>query len=132
MVGRLVRVHPAWRQRGYPASGVLPHQRGEHGPFERTLIIADEDSYVHYIEGCTAPTYTTNSLHSAVVELIAKPGARIRYSTIQNWSHNTYNLVTKRGVAHENATIEWVDGNLGSKPDHEIPCGVPGRRGRTR
>ena len=66
------------------------------GQFERTLIIADEGSYVHYIEGCTAPTYTTNSLHSAVVELIAKPGARIRYSTIQNWSHNTYNLVTKR------------------------------------
>jgi Fe-S cluster assembly protein SufB len=71
------------------------------GQFERTLIIADEGSYVHYIEGCTAPTYTTNSLHSAVVELIAKPNARIRYSTIQNWSHNTYNLVTKRAVAQE-------------------------------
>src|ERR687889_275637 len=92
------------------------------GQFERTLIIADEDSYVHYIEGCTAPTYTTNSLHSAVVELIAKPGARIRYSTIQNWSHNTYNLVTKRGVAHENATIEWVDGNLGSKLTMKYPA----------
>jgi Fe-S cluster assembly protein SufB len=92
------------------------------GQFERTLIIADEDSYVHYIEGCTAPTYTSNSLHSAVVELIAKPGARIRYSTIQNWSHNTYNLVTKRGVAYENATIEWVDGNLGSKLTMKYPA----------
>jgi Fe-S cluster assembly protein SufB len=92
------------------------------GQFERTLIIAEEGSYVHYIEGCTAPTYTTNSLHSAVVELIAKPGARIRYSTIQNWSHNTYNLVTKRGVAYENATIEWVDGNLGSKLTMKYPA----------
>jgi Fe-S cluster assembly protein SufB len=92
------------------------------GQFERTLIIADEDSYVHYIEGCTAPTYTSNSLHSAVVELIAKPGARIRYSTIQNWSHNTYNLVTKRGAAYENATIEWVDGNLGSKLTMKYPA----------
>src|ERR687894_742515 len=79
-------------------------------------------SYVHYIEGCTAPTYTTNSLHSAVVELIAKPNARIRYSTIQNWSHNTYNLVTKRAVAHENATVEWVDGNLGSKLTMKYPA----------
>src|SRR4028118_1690159 len=92
------------------------------GQFERTLIIADEGSSVHYIEGCTAPTYTSNSLHSAVVELIAKPNARIRYSTIQNWSHNTYNLVTKRGVAHENATIEWVDGNLGSKLTMKYPA----------
>ena len=92
------------------------------GQFERTLIIADEGSYVHYIEGCTAPTYTTNSLHSAVVELIAKPGARIRYSTIQNWSHNTYNLVTKRAVAEENATVEWVDGNLGSKLTMKYPA----------
>src|ERR687895_557618 len=92
------------------------------GQFERTLIIADEGSYVHYIEGCTAPTYTTNSLHSAVVELIAKPNARIRYSTIQNWSHNTYNLVTKRAVAYENATVEWVDGNLGSKLTMKYPA----------
>jgi len=92
------------------------------GQFERTLIIADEGSYVHYIEGCTAPTYTTNSLHSAVVELIAKPNARIRYSTIQNWSHNTYNLVTKRAVAEENATVEWVDGNLGSKLTMKYPA----------
>jgi Fe-S cluster assembly protein SufB len=92
------------------------------GQFERTLIIADEGSSVHYIEGCTAPTYSANSLHSAVVELIAKPSARIRYSTIQNWSHNTYNLVTKRGQAHENSTIEWVDGNLGSKLTMKYPA----------
>ncbi|HZB84588.1 MAG: Fe-S cluster assembly protein SufB [Actinomycetota bacterium] len=92
------------------------------GQFERTLIIADEGAYVHYIEGCTAPTYTTNSLHSAVVELIAKPNARIRYSTIQNWSHNTYNLVTKRAMAYDNATVEWVDGNLGSKLTMKYPA----------
>src|SRR6266516_4769025 len=85
------------------------------GQFERTLIIADEGSRVHYIEGCTAPTYSSDSLHSAVVELIAKPGAHIRYTTIQNWSNNVYNLVTKRAVAYEDATVEWVDGNLGSK-----------------
>ena len=92
------------------------------GQFERTLIVVDEGAKVHYIEGCTAPTYTTNSLHSAVVELIAKPNARIRYSTIQNWSHNTYNLVTKRAVAQENATVEWVDGNLGSKLTMKYPA----------
>ena len=80
-----------------------------------TLIIADEGSSIHYVEGCTAPTYSTDSLHSAVVELIAMEGAKIRYSTVQNWSANVYNLVTKRGVAHKNATVEWVDGNIGSK-----------------
>ncbi|HET9215024.1 MAG TPA: Fe-S cluster assembly protein SufB, partial [Gaiellaceae bacterium] len=85
------------------------------GQFERTLIIVDEGAYVHYVEGCTAPIYTTDSLHSAVVEIIVKPGARCRYTTIQNWSNNVYNLVTKRAVAYENATMEWVDGNLGSK-----------------
>ena len=84
------------------------------GQFERTLIIADEGSFVHYIEGCTAPIYTTDSLHSAVVEIIAKKGARVRYSTIQNWSGDIYNLVTKRAIAYENATVEWVDGNIGS------------------
>jgi Fe-S cluster assembly scaffold protein SufB len=83
------------------------------GQFERTLIIADEDSYVHYVEGCTAPTYTTDSLHSAVVEIVVKKNARVRYTTIQNWSKNVYNLVTKRAMAYENATMEWVDGNLG-------------------
>ncbi len=91
------------------------------GQFERTLIIADEGSYVHYVEGCTAPTYSSDSLHSAVVELIAKPGARIRYTTVQNWSQNVYNLVTKRAVAHEKATVEWVDCNLGSKLTMKYP-----------
>jgi Fe-S cluster assembly protein SufB len=92
------------------------------GQFERTLIIADEGSSVHYIEGCTAPTYSSDSLHSAVVELVARPGAHIRYTTIQNWSNNVYNLVTKRAIAYENATIEWVDGNLGSKVTMKYPA----------
>jgi len=92
------------------------------GQFERTLIIADEGSSIHYVEGCTAPTYSANSLHSAVVELIALPGSHIRYSTIQNWSANVYNLVTKRGIAHENAKIEWVDGNIGSKLTMKYPA----------
>jgi len=92
------------------------------GQFERTLIIADEGSYVHYVEGCTAPTYATDSLHSAVVEIIVKKGARVRYSTIQNWSHNVYNLVTKRAVAYEDATMEWVDCNLGSKLTMKYPA----------
>ena len=92
------------------------------GQFERTLIIADEGSSIHYVEGCTAPTYSTDSLHSAVVELIAMPGAHIRYSTVQNWSANVYNLVTKRGIAHENATIEWIDGNIGSKLTMKYPA----------
>jgi Fe-S cluster assembly protein SufB len=91
------------------------------GQFERTLIIADEGSYVHYVEGCTAPTYSSSSLHSAVVELIAKPGARIRYTTVQNWSANVFNLVTKRAIAQEDATVEWVDCNLGSKLTMKYP-----------
>jgi Fe-S cluster assembly protein SufB len=91
------------------------------GQFERTLIIADEGARVHYIEGCTAPIYSSDSLHSAVVELVAKPGAHIRYTTIQNWSNNVYNLVTKRAVAYEDATVEWVDGNLGSKVTMKYP-----------
>ena len=92
------------------------------GQFERTLIIVDEGAYVHYVEGCTAPIYTTDSLHSAVVEIIVKPGGRCRYTTIQNWSNNVYNLVTKRAVAYENATMEWVDGNLGSKQTMKYPA----------
>ncbi|MBI2079746.1 Fe-S cluster assembly protein SufB, partial [Candidatus Micrarchaeota archaeon] len=92
------------------------------GQFERTLIIADEGSSVHYIEGCSAPIYTAGSLHSAVVELIAFKNSRIRYTTIQNWSNNVFNLVTKRGVAYENATVEWVDGNIGSKVTMKYPC----------
>ncbi len=91
------------------------------GQFERTLIIADEGSFVHYIEGCTAPIYSTDSLHSAVVEIIALPGARVRYTTIQNWSSDIYNLVTKRAAAYENATVEWVDGNIGSKRTMKYP-----------
>src|SRR6188474_220353 len=92
------------------------------GQFERTLIIVDEGAYVHYVEGCTAPVYSSDSLHSAVVEIIVKPGARCRYTTIQNWSNNVYNLVTKRAVAYENATMEWVDGNLGSKVTMKYPA----------
>ncbi len=91
------------------------------GQFERTLIIVDEDAYVHYVEGCTAPIYSSDSLHSAVVEIIVKRGARCRYTTIQNWSNNVYNLVTKRAIAHEGATMEWIDGNIGSKVTMKYP-----------
>ncbi len=91
------------------------------GQFERTLIIADEGSYVHYIEGCTAPIYKSDSLHSAVVEIIVKKNARVRYTTIQNWSNNVYNLVTKRAIAYEGATMEWIDGNIGSKVTMKYP-----------
>lgn len=91
------------------------------GQFERTLIIADEGSSVHYVEGCTAPIYSSDSLHSAVVEIVVKKGARVRYTTIQNWSNNVYNLVTKRAVAYQDAVMEWVDGNLGSKLTMKYP-----------
>lgn len=99
------------------------------GQFERTLIIADEGSEVHYVEGCSAPLYRTNSLHSAVVELVALKGARIRYTTIQNWSNNVYNLVTKRAIAREDACVEWVDGNFGSKVTMKYPCILLKERG---
>jgi len=92
------------------------------GQFERTLIIADEGSSVHYVEGCTAPVYSSDSLHSAVVEIIVKKNARVRYTTIQNWSNNVYNLVTKRAVAEEGATMEWIDGNIGSKVTMKYPA----------
>src|SRR5580692_7658054 len=92
------------------------------GQFERTLIIVDEGAYVHYVEGCTAPIYSSDSLHSAVVEIVVNRGARCRYTTIQNWSNNVYNLVTKRAVAYEDATMEWVDGNLGSKLTMKYPA----------
>ncbi len=92
------------------------------GQFERTLIIVDEDAYVHYVEGCTAPVYSSDSLHSAVVEIVVKPNARCRYTTIQNWSNNVYNLVTKRAVAQRGATMEWIDGNLGSKVTMKYPA----------
>jgi Fe-S cluster assembly protein SufB len=92
------------------------------GQFERTLIIVDEDAYVHYVEGCTAPIYSTDSLHSAVVEIVVKKGARCRYTTIQNWSNNVYNLVTKRATCEAGATMEWVDGNIGSKVTMKYPA----------
>ena len=92
------------------------------GQFERTLIIVDEDAYVHYVEGCTAPIYKSDSLHSAVVEIVVKKGARCRYTTIQNWSNNVYNLVTKRATCEEGATMEWIDGNLGSKVTMKYPA----------
>ena len=92
------------------------------GQFERTLIIADEGAKVHYIEGCTAPKFSTSSLHSAVVELIALDGASIRYTTIQNWYRNIFNLVTKRAIARKNATVEWVDGNIGSRLTMKYPA----------
>ncbi len=92
------------------------------GQFERTLIIIDEGAYCHYVEGCTAPIYSSDSLHSAVVEIIVKKGGRCRYTTIQNWSNNVYNLVTKRAVAYQDATMEWVDGNLGSKVTMKYPA----------
>ena len=102
------------------------------GQFERTLIIVDEGASVHYVEGCTAPMYSTESLHSAVVEIICKPGSRCRYTTIQNWANNIYNLVTKRAMAYRDATMEWVDGNLGSRLTMKYPAVYmmePGARG---
>lgn len=92
------------------------------GQFERTLIITDDDSFVHYVEGCTAPIYSTNSLHSAVVEIVCRKNSRCRYTTIQNWAPNIYNLVTKRAIAEENANMEWVDGNIGSKLTMKYPA----------
>lgn len=91
------------------------------GNFERTLIVADEDSYVHYIEGCTAPVYSTSTLHSGVVEIVVKKGAHVRYTTIQNWSRNVYNLVTQRARVDEGGRMEWVDGNIGSKVTMKYP-----------
>lgn len=99
------------------------------GQFERTLIVVDEGAFVHYVEGCTAPIYSTNSLHSAVVEIIVKKNARARYTTIQNWAPNIFNLVTKRAVAEENATMEWVDGNIGSKLTMKYPAVILKGRG---
>ena len=104
------------------------------GQFERTLIIVDEGASVHYVEGCTAPTYSSNSLHSAVVEIVVKRGARCRYTTIQNWSSNVYNLVTKRAMAYGDSLMEWIDGNLGSKLTMKYPAiwlMEPGARGET-
>lgn len=105
-----------------PLQAYFRINRPQMGQFERTLIIADKGSSVHYIEGCSAPLHRTASLHSAVVELIALEGAHIRYTTIQNWSTNVYNLVTKRAVAYANSKVEWVDGNFGSKVTMKYPC----------
>ena len=102
------------------------------GQFERTLIIAEPGSYVHYVEGCSAPVYRSSSLHSAVVEIVALEGAHVRYTTIQNWSHSVYNLVTKRALAKRNAKVEWIDGNFGSCVTMKYPCIIlqePGARG---
>jgi Fe-S cluster assembly protein SufB len=107
---------------GIPLQAYFRINAQNMGQFERTLIIADKGSRVHYIEGCTAPTYSSDSLHSAVVELVALEGAYIRYTTIQNWSTNVYNLVTKRGMAYADATVEWVDANMGSKLTMKFPC----------
>ena len=98
------------------------------GQFERTLIIVDEGAYCHYVEGCTAPTYSRDSFHSGVIEIVVKTGARCRYTTIQNWSANVYNLVTQRAVVHEDATMEWTDANLGSKVTMKYPsCFLMGK-----
>jgi Fe-S cluster assembly protein SufB len=105
-----------------PLQAYFRINRQNMGQFERTLIIAEEGSSVHYVEGCTAPTYTTNSLHSAVVEIIVKDGARVQYTTVQNWSKNVYNLVTKRAVAYKNAEMIWLDCNLGSKLTMKYPA----------
>ena len=107
---------------GIPLQAYFRINAENMGQFERTLIVADKGAKVHYIEGCTAPVYSTDSLHSAVVELIAMEGATIRYTTIQNWANNIFNLVTKRGIAQKNATVEWIDGNIGSRLTTKFPC----------
>jgi Fe-S cluster assembly protein SufB len=116
----------------FPLQAYFRINAANMGQFERTLIIVDEGAYCHYVEGCTAPMYSTESLHSAVVEVIAKRGARVRYTTIQNWANNIYNLVTKRAVAYADALVEWVDGNLGSRLTMKYPAVYmlePGARG---
>ncbi len=116
----------------FPLQAYFRINAANMGQFERTLIIVDEGAYVHYVEGCTAPMYSTESLHSAVVEVIARPGSRVRYTTIQNWANNIYNLVTKRTVAYRDALVEWVDGNLGSRLTMKYPSVYmlePGARG---
>ena len=101
------------------------------GQFERTLIIVEEDAYVHYIEGCTAPIYNSDSLHTGVIEIVVKKGGRCRYTTIQNWSTNVYNLVTQRAKVEEGGTMEWVDGNIGSKVTMKYPsCWLTGEHAK--
>ena len=118
----------------YPLQAYFRINAANMGQFERTLIIIDEGGYAHYVEGCTAPMYSSDSLHSAVVKVVAKRGARVRYTTIQNWANNIYNLVTKRAVAYRNALVEWVDGNLGSRLTMKYPSVYmlePGARARS-
>lgn len=107
-----------------PLQAYFRIEAAQMGQFERTLIIADEGSYVHYVEGCSAPLYATSSLHSAVVEIIALAGSEVRYTTIQNWSTNVYNLVTKRAIAYRDAKVAWIDGNFGSAVTMKYPCVV--------
>ena len=116
----------------YPLQAYFRINAAKMGQFERTLIIVDEGAYAHYVEGCTAPTYSSESLHAAVVEVVAKRGSRVRYTTIQNWSNNIYNLVTKRAVAYADSLVEWIDGNLGSRLTMKYPSVYmlePGARG---
>ncbi len=114
-----------------PLQAYFRMNRANLGQFERSLIIADEGAQVHYVEGCTAPQYTTDSFHSGVIEIIVKKDARVRYTTIQNWSNNVYNLVTQRAIVHEGGTMEWVDANLGSKVTMKYPsCYLVGPRAR--
>ncbi len=113
---------PAGVKVDFPLQAYFRINAEKAGQFERTLIIAEPGSYVHYVEGCTAPIYSTGSLHAAVVEVIVQPGARVRYTTVQNWSKNVYNLVTKRSYVHSEGTMEWVDGNLGSRVTMKYPA----------
>lgn len=105
-----------------PLQAYFRIESSQMGQFERTLIIAEPGSFIHYVEGCSAPVYRNNSLHSAVVEIVALQDAHVRYTTIQNWSNNVYNLVTKRAIAKKNARVDWVDGNFGSKVTMKYPC----------
>ena len=122
VVGRVVHLRAARRQDRAAAPGLLPHQRGEHGPVRAHADPRRRGRVRPLRRGCTAPIYSSDSLHSAVVEIVVKKDARCRYTTIQNWSNNVYNLVTKRAVAYEGATMEWVDGNLGSKLTMKYPA----------
>jgi Fe-S cluster assembly protein SufB len=129
--GSFIYVPPGVRVE-YPLQAYFRINAANMGQFERTLIIIDEGAQAHYVEGCTAPMYSSESLHAAVVEVIARPGSRVRYTTIQNWANNIYNLVTKRAVAYRDALVEWVDGNLGSRLTMKYPAIYmmePGARG---
>ena len=122
VVGRLVHLRAAGREVEMPLQAYFRINAENMGQFERTLIIADEGSQVHYIEGCSAPVYTTDSLHSAVVEIVVKPSARVTYTTIQNWSNNVFNLVTKRARVEAEGHMEWIDGNIGSRLTMKYPA----------